>query len=235
MTIKELFENTELSEDVKLKVQAVFEDRIAEETEKFQMQLQEQEQCIIEEYNKKADDYSEYLKEEYESKAQEYIESEVMPMVEKYIDYAVSEFIAENKIDICGQLKVKMADKFLSDLSALVESYNVIIPESGDSVIDKIEDANNTISKLLDQKSELESTITEMKKKKIIDVVSSGLTETQKEKIVKSAGRIEFIDEQQFETALKYIKESYKPESINQDSVVITESRDDQWLDRLFQ
>lgn len=244
--LKKIFEGMELSEDFKQKFEEVYTARIEEETQKI---TEKAEADAEEKYSKIAEEYSEYVLGEMEEKTEAYINEEVIPTVEKYVDYVAKEFMTENKLVIESEAKVELADKFLNGFSQIAEQYNVVIPEGQSNDIEalqaKLDEANQEVEKLMSRTDELEDQITENKKARIVESVSEDMTETQRERFAESASRVKFIDEEQYESAMQELKESYAPDKDKEDKENLNESQgeegakeqhtaQDSWLDGLL-
>jgi len=243
--LQKIFEGMELSEDFKKKFEEIYNARIEEETQKIEESANE---AAEEKYSKISEEYAEYIVGEMEDKTEAYINEEVIPSVEKYVDYVAKEFMNENKLVIESETKVSLANRFLSGFSQVAEQYNVVIPEGQANDIEalqaKLDEANQQVEKLMSKSGELEDQITESKKAKIAESVSGDMTETQRERFVESAGRVKFIDESQYESAMQELKESFSPEkdkskeSLNENQKEegtqerVTES--DSWMDNLL-
>lgn len=232
--IQKLFEGTDISEEFKEKLVSLIESKIDEAKTKIQEDTEK-------EYAEKTEAYSNYLLEEYAEKSDEYIKQEVIPMVENYLKYAVDEFITENKVVVEDSLKVKLADNFLKSFSSITEQYNVIIPEGAVDVVkekeEKLIEANKIIDSLMKEKNKLSESVVEMKKEQLIETVCSDMTDTQKEKLIEASINVNFIDADQYTSALTEIKESYKPNiEPKQDEKLDekTEPKRDSYLDGLF-
>lgn len=241
--LKTLFEGQELSQEFKDKVQAVFESALEEKETEIQEQVETK-------YEKISEDYAEYVVEEMETKTQEYLDEEVMPMVEKYLDYATGEFLKENKLAVESGTKVELAEQFLTGMVGIAESFNVSVPEGKDDYITEME---TKVSKLqerfdraLDEKAQLEQEITESKMAGIVDSKVKDLTESQKEKFFKVASKVKFQDEDQYASSINELYESYFPteqedflteqqeeEKLNEEKLHKPEGKDD-WLSQIM-
>ena len=162
---------------------------------------------------------------EAEEEIRESIESEV----DGYLDVVVTEWMAENKIAVEAGMKVEMTESFLEGLQELFAEHYVDIPEGKEDVLES----------LVDQISELESSIDEMKKDeaavmvKIVEMkqdaafkeVAKDLAETSKEKLAELAESVEFVEEDAYKAKLLKLKESFLSESnvVVEDTGVIVE------------
>lgn len=241
--IKKIFEGADLSDEIMAKMAEIFEARIEEEKKLINIQLEEE---IEAKYSTISEDYSAYLVAEMEEKTENYITEELVPSIDKYVEFAIDEFMKENKQIVESNVKVELADNFLTGFSGLTESYNVLIPEGKDDQVEKLssklDEANKTIDTLLTSNKELKDSIIKESSIKIINSVSNEMTETQKEKFNESCSKIEFIDEDQFTNAVMSLKESFVPVMDKEETVIteklITEDEDiesdDKYLSELL-
>lgn len=202
-----LFEGLELSEETKTKVNTIFETAVKEEVSK-------QEEALVEKYELAAKEYSEYALSEMEDLTKDYINEELVPTVNKYIEYSMEEFIKENEIPTQNKLKVELAESMLKGLVSLAEAHSVKLPESQEVVKvleEKISKMDSRFEKVLTESDTLKTTISNMKKEKIVEGVVESLTESEKEKFNKVVTEVAFVNESQYEDAVKDLYESYFP------------------------
>lgn len=224
MSIEKLMEGTELSKEAQDKVSELFESALSEKEEVIRAETEAK-------YEKLAEQYGEYVKAEMESKADDYISEEVVPMIEKYMDYATQEFMKENEIAVESGVKVELAESFLGGLSSIAEKFNVEVPAGKDDYLTemegKVEDMQKRFDAVLEEKNSLEASIIEGKKEKIIESKASDLTESQKEEFVGVAEKVSFHSDEQFERAVEDLYESYFPAGKSEESDSITEKLDE--------
>lgn len=206
--LKTLFEGSELSEEFVGKVAAIMEAAVEEQTGQIEEQTKAK-------YEKLSEEYAAYVVSEMEDKTAQYIESEVLPMVEKYLDYSVAEFMTENKLVIESGVKVELAESFLSGVAGIAESYNVVVPVGQDDIVAemqaKVESLQQRFDRVLDEKAELQAEITESVMAGIVDAQVADLTESQKEKFFKAAVKVTYQDDEQYKASISDLFESYFP------------------------
>lgn len=208
--LKALFEGQDFTQEFKDKVSAIFESALEEKTEQIEAETKQR-------YSKLSEQYAEYVVEETENKADQYITEHVMPMVEKYLDYSVSEFMIENKLSVESGTKVDLAEQFLSGLSGAAQAFNVTVPEGKDDYITEMEASlqsmQDRFDRVLSENAALEQEITTGKMSDIVDAKVSDLTESQKEKFFRVASKVTFQDEEQYAASIDDLYESYFPTS----------------------
>lgn len=215
--IDKVFEGLDLSEDFKSKIKTVLEQRVESEkqaiNDSFDARVEERAETL-------ANEYKNYVQDEMKEEAERYIQEEVMPTVQRYVDFAAKEFAEENRPVVESEVKVEMADKFLSGITEASKEYNVTIPEGQDDYVkqmeEKLESANKRFDDTLKEKEQLQNEIVESKRSSIIETKSEGLAETQKEKLATVAENVSFHDEDQFGNAIARLRQEYFPESNNE-------------------
>lgn len=206
-----------LSEEFKEKTQVIFEaavrSKIAEETDRLE------------------NEYQSRLDEELQETRDELVEK-----VDSYLNYVVEQWMEENELAIENGLRAEIAEDFMSSLKDLfVESY-IEVPESKVDLVDELaekvdeleESLNQRTSELLESKASLES----LKRAEIVRENTSGLAETEIEKLYSLVESLDFEDEETFASKVKTVKESYfkKAASKSGDSFE-SEDEDDVFLD----
>lgn len=247
--LKKLFEGSELSEEFKTSVSVLFESAVQDKVDEKEEEIR---QKTEEFYEQKAQEYTEYVVEQLQEKADSYINDEVLPMVEKYLDYSVDQFLVKNEQVAIDTVKVNAAEQFLKGFSSLAESFNVDIPEGKETYVEKIEQEKKQLQerfdKSLDEVKELQEQIKIIKMGNIVDAQVVDLTESQKEKFFEAAATVSFKNEEQYKSAISKLYESYFPSVREEDqqrleeqrqgqedqTVVIVEEQKDKWLEDLF-
>jgi len=241
--LAKLFEGQELSEEFVTKATAIVEAEIKETetslTEAYDTKVAELE---LQTEAKIQDEIIPSL----EAMTESYIKDEVMPSVDKYLTATVNEWLEENKLSVESGLKVELAESFLSGMVGLVESHsfevNTETVDLAESLKVEVTELTAKLNESIDSKIDTAKELEEMKKAKIVSEVSLELTESQKEKLVLVSESVSFKTEDQFESAMKDLLESYFPagretetivESVVKNTEVITESHENSYLSSL--
>lgn len=156
------------------------------------------------------------LEEEFNAKLAEETEKHLTEMTDKvdqYVTYIAEEWMKDNAIEVEAGLRTEMTESFLAGLKTLFEEHYVEIPEDKvevvESLAEKVEELEAKLNEEIDSKVAMKKTIEEMKAQKILDELTEGLAETQKEKFRALAENIEYADNDEFKKKLEVIKESY--------------------------
>jgi len=164
----------------------------------------------------KVKEESQRLQGEYETKLKEDTETQKAELVEKvdsYLNYVVEEWMQENKIAIERGIKGEIAEDFIGGLKKLFEDHYIDVPDEKYNVLEdqasKIEDLEKKLNEEIEKNVDLNKSNGELKKEEIIKKSSENLTDVQKEKFNKLAEEVEYSNEEDFNSKVKTIKESY--------------------------
>jgi len=133
--------------------------------------------------------------------------------VDSYLDYVVATWMEENKVAVESGLRTELAESFISSLKKVfVENY-VEVPVAKRDLYSELE---SKASKLEESTKASQASLTEANKKlekfqrqAIIAEASTGLADTQAERLSSLTSDIEFFSEEAFAAKVKTIKESY--------------------------
>lgn len=208
--VKALFEGQELSEEFKTKAGSIIESMLNEKEAEIRESVEKEQKELFE--SQIAEKTA-----ELEELSEKYMAEEVIPTISKYLTAAVNEWQEENKLAIESGTKVELAESFLKGFVGLAESHNLEVPEGADSIVEKnqkeLEEVKTKLDELTEKNVELKEALDEQTRSIVIDRVCSDLTESQKEKFVTYSESVEFKSEEQFESAVSQLKESYFPKA----------------------
>jgi hypothetical protein len=208
--VEEIFGGDELSEEIKNKASIVFEAAINA-------------RLVVE---------TARLEEAFEARADEAIEeirAEMVENVDKYLSYAVEEWVEENKVAIDSGLKVEMAEELISGLKGLFEANYIDIPEAKIDVVaemtDKVEELEAKLNETVEKNRELKEKNTALKIQTAFIEATEGLAETQVEKLRALSEGVSYDSAKDFKNKLTVIKETYFPSSPKAvtESAILTE------------
>jgi len=192
--VNALLGGEELSEEFKEKAKTIFEAAI----------------------NAKVATIKEELEAAYEEKlAEEVSEAKeaLAERVDSYLEYVADEWFAENSLVIEHGLKTEMTESFLSGMKELFEAHYVSIPEDKydvlESMVEKLDEMEEKLNEQIEKNIGLNKRLAESVADGILDKVSEGLAQTQKEKLASLAESVEFESEEEYREKLETLKESY--------------------------
>ena len=192
--VNALLQGEELSEEFQEKAKTIFETAI----------------------NAKVAAIKEGLEAQYEEKLLEevaQIQEGLTARVDSYLEYVADEWMSENELAIEHALKTEMTESFLTGMKDLFEAHYVTIPEEKynviDSMVEKLDEMETKLNEQIEKNVSLNSRLAEAVAEGILDQVSGGLAETQKEKLASLAESVEFESEEKYREKLEMLRESY--------------------------
>jgi hypothetical protein len=106
-----------------------------------------------------------------------------------------------------------MTESFLEGMKGLFEEHYVTIPEDKydvlESMVEKLDDMETKLNEQIEKNISLNGRLSEATADGILDQVSEGLAQTQKEKLASLSESVEFESEGQYREKLETLKESY--------------------------
>jgi len=194
--VNALLQGEELSEEFQEKARTIFETAITAKVAEVKEALEAR--------------YSEVLAEEVED-----IKKELNERVDSYLEYVAEEWFTENQLAVEAGLKSEMTESFLTGMKSLFEEHYVSIPEEKynvlESMVEKLDDMETKLNEQIEKNVSLNKRLAESVADGIVDQVSEGLAQTQKEKLASLAESVEFESENQYREKLETLKESYFP------------------------
>ena len=194
-----LVEGTELSEEFAEKAKTIFEAAVKAK--------------ISEEYDRLVEHFAaEFDKHFAEAK------SEMAEEVNGTVNYAIGQWVEQNQVAIDRGIKNEITEDFIAGLKGLFEEHYISIPDDKVDVVEGMAESIREMETRLDEQvkanEKLQNRLNETAKLNILNTVSEGLEDTQKEKLAALAEGLEFVSEESFSAQVKTIKESYFKESI---------------------
>ncbi len=195
-----LFSGEELTEEFKMKAEAIFE-------------------AVVEQI---VEDRVEALQEEYQlqlTEAVEEVKGELVEQIDGYLDYVVEQWIQDNAIALESGMKVEMVDSFINGIKNVFTEHYVSVPEDKVDVVQEqakqIEELESQLASLQEEaeKAEIEAKI--LRCENILKSISEGMTAVQYEKFKELAENFNVEDEAEFELKAKTLKESMFKDSKN--------------------
>ena len=192
--VNALLQGEELSEEFQEKARTIFETAITAKVAEVKEALEAR--------------YSEVLAEEVED-----IKKELNERVDSYLEYVAEEWFTENQLAVEAGLKSEMTESFLTGMKSLFEEHYVSIPEEKydvlESMVEKLDDMETKLNEQIEKNVSLNKRLAESVADGIVDQVSEGLAQTQKEKLASLAESVEFESETEYREKLETLKESY--------------------------
>lgn len=189
-----LLNGENLSEEFKEKAATIFEAAVLSRAEEV---ISEVENQLMEEFEVVV----EGLKEDMATK------------VDDYLNYMVEEWMKENEIAIEKGLRSEIVEDFIGGLRNLFVEHYIDIPEDKVNVVeeltDKVQELEDALNEQINRGVILAKEINEHRKLEAIYTACEGLTQTQVEKMKSLAENVDFTTENEFNSKLNVLKESY--------------------------
>lgn len=177
------------------------------------------------------------LEESYEQKLEEAVETiatEMEENVDAYLNYAVAEWIQENKLAVESNIRSEIMESFLVGLKGLFEEHHIDIPADDVPVVEQMAEEIASLEAQINEQTEkniaLQKQLAEAEVLATADELSEGLTDTQKDKFIKLIEAVNYSDAAEFRKKASVLKETYfsgKPEvKVTQDQL-LSESVDE--------
>lgn len=204
-----LVEGTELSEEFAEKAKTIFEAAVKAK--------------ISEEYDRLVEHFAaEFDKHFAEAK------SEMAEEVNGTVNYAIGQWMEQNQVAIDRGIKNEITEDFIAGLKGLFEEHYISIPDEKVDVVEGMAESIREMEERLDEQVKanvkLQNRLNETAKLNILNTVSEGLADTQKEKLAALAEGLEFVSEEAFSKKVATIKESYFKEAAAPQSEVADET-----------
>jgi len=192
--VNALLGGEELSEEFREKAKIIFEAALKSKVAEVKKSLEEQ--------------YAARLEEEIAEAKEELAER-----VDSYLEYVSDEWFQENSLVIEHALKTEMTESFLQGMRSLFEEHYVSIPDEKydvlESMVDKLDEMETKLNEQIEKNISLNKRLAESVADGVLDQVSEGLAQTQKEKLASLAESVEFESEETYREKLKTLRESY--------------------------
>jgi len=202
--IEALVEGEVISETFKEKAKTIFEAAVKAKITEQMSTIQEQ--------------YVSTLIEEIES-----FKSSLTEKVDDTLNYAIQNWMEENVVAIDAGLKLEIAENFIKGLKTVFEENYLDIPDEKvnvvESMTEEICEMEQRLNEQIERNIELNNRLSGFNKTVILNQVSEGLADTQKEKLSSLAEGVEFVSEENFREKLSTLKESYFPKTVAREVV----------------
>jgi hypothetical protein len=187
-------DSSDLSEDFRLKVGTLFEAAVSTRVGIEAARLEEEFETQLEEsYNE--------------------IKSDMMENIDSYLNYAVAEWISENRLAVENNIRAQVTESFLTGLKGLFEEHYVEIPDDKadivESMAERIEELEALVNETTADNIELSKIVNEKEVREVSSSLSEGMTSTQKDKFIKLVEAVDYSDADEFRKKANIIKETY--------------------------
>ena len=204
-----LVEGTELSEKFAEKAKIIFESAVKAK--------------ISSEYDKLVEHFADELDKQVNA-----AKAELSEEVNGTVNYAIGQWVEQNQVAIDRGIRNEITEDFIAGLKGLFEEHYISIPDEKVDVVEGMAESIREMEARLDEQVKanvkLQNSLNETARKNILNTVSEGLADTQKEKLAALAEGLEFVSEESFSKKVTTIKEAYFKETAAPQSEVADET-----------
>lgn len=153
----------------------------------------------------------EYATELTESKKE--VKDLLVTKVDNYLNYVVEEWMKDNELAIEKGIKGEIAEDFIGGLKQLFEDHYIDVPDEKYDILDakekEIDELKSKVNEMTEKAVDDKKQIDDYSKEDILEHVTSGLADTEKEKMKSLVEDISFEGADEYKKKLSTIKESY--------------------------
>ena len=193
-----LVEGTELSEEFAEKAKTIFEAAVKAK--------------ISEEYDRLVEHFATELDKQVDA-----AKAELSEEVNGTVNYAIGQWMEQNQVAVDRGIRNEITEDFIAGLKNLFEEHYISIPDDKVDAVEGMADTIREMEERLDEQVKanvkLQNRLNESAKQVVLNTVSEGLVDTQKDKLAALAEGVEFTSEEEYSKKLNTIKESYFPNS----------------------
>jgi hypothetical protein len=199
-----LTEGEDLSEEYKDKAKTIFEAAVRAK--------------LVEEHAKLVEQFETKLVEQVEA-----VKAELSEEVNGTIKYGIGQWIEQNQVAIDRGVRNEITEDFIAGLKNLFQEHYINIPEDKIEVVEEIADElremEQRLNEQIERNVELNNRLAESTKVVILNQVSEGLADTQKDKLASLSEGITFETAERFAESVKMLRKSYFRESVSHSEV----------------
>ena len=133
--------------------------------------------------------------------------------VDNYLNYVVEEWMKDNELAIEKGIKGEIAEDFIGGLKQLFEDHYIDVPDEKYDILDakekEIDELKSKVNEMTEKAVDDKKQIDDYSKEDILEHVTSGLADTEKEKMKSLVEDISFEGADEYKKKLSTIKESY--------------------------
>lgn len=200
-----IFESVDINDELKGQFSTVFESVV-------NSQAVELATSLVEKAGEDADALVESHKKELDEAAEKHsklVAEQMNEKVETYLEHVVDTWLAENKVAVENGIKLEMFENLVSGMKEMFVENNIVCPEDKIDVVAELEESvaelQEQVDKTLTESHSLKNELKVFQKAQIVESVTSGMADTQKEKVQALAESLPYSDD--FESRLNTIIE----------------------------
>ncbi len=139
--------------------------------------------------------------------------AEISENIDDYLNYAVNEWVEENKLAIESTLKFAQLESFYEGLKTLMGEHNLDLPEDSVNVVEaltaELDEAKAALDEQIQKNIDNQKIIDEARRDQAFDEIAEGLAATQVEKLRTLCEGLDYADLAEFTKKVTTIKEHH--------------------------
>jgi hypothetical protein len=160
-------------------------------------------------------EYAQNLEEEVTE-----VQESLVEKVDSYLNYVVESWVEDNKVAVTNGLRTEIAEDFMTSLQSVFKEHYIEVPEGKVDLVDELNESvtelESALNKTTDDNIKLHQAVQTFEKQEVVREQSSGLAQTDAEKLASLVDDIEFDNKDNFEMKVKTVKESYFTKEVNE-------------------
>jgi len=161
---------------------------------------------------------SEYA-QNLESEVKE-VQEGIVEKVDSYLNYVVENWMKENEVAVQQGLRTEIAEEFMTSLQSVFKEHYIEVPEGKadliDDLADQVSELEEQLNKTTEDNIQLHEKAQSFERAEIVRKASSGLADTEAEKLAELVESVEFEDSETFENKVNVIKDSYFKQEVSE-------------------
>ena len=160
-------------------------------------------------------EYAQNLEEEVTD-----VKGELVEKVDSYLNYVVSNWMDQNEVAVTEGLRAELAEEFMASLQTVFKEHYIDVPEGKVDLVDElaaqVSELEESLNKTTEDNIKLHESVQTLERAEVVREQSSGLADTEAEKLGSLVEDIEFDNKDNFEMKVKVVKESYFTKEISE-------------------
>ena len=160
-------------------------------------------------------EYAQNLEEEVSE-----VQSSLVEKVDSYLNYVVEGWVKDNELAVTQGLRTEIAEEFMTSLQSVFKEHYIEVPEGKEDLVDdlneQVTELEETLNKTTEDNIDLHNKVQAFEKSEVVREQSSGLADTEAEKLGTLVEDIEFDNKDNFEMKVKVVKESYFTKALSE-------------------
>jgi len=151
----------------------------------------------------KEDEMVANLEDKFDEYKKEY-EEDLLDKEDEYLETVVDEFLDQNKVAVKESIKTRIVEGFIEDMKALLQKYNINIPEEevskAEEYAEECDELKQELNDTIVESIRLKRALKEAKKQVLVErtLRAAKLTESDERKLRKLAEDVDYVDDEQF-------------------------------------